>query len=75
MTTRRNHTTKLPSQIDMGDKILMQGSTGPPVQATVTKQPEKPKIYGDNWIIFTTMHPKGCFAAPSLRIPILRENA
>jgi hypothetical protein len=65
---KRSYTTKLPSQVDAGDVILLQGGG----TATVTIQPDRPDK-GEPWLIKTDRWPQGCLAEPALRIPIKRE--
>lgn len=72
---KRIHTTKLPSQIDIGDLILLAGDKPHTFKfARVTAQPVRPEK-GEPWILKTDAEPRGFSAAPTLRIPIsIDEN-
>jgi hypothetical protein len=72
---KRIHTTKLPSQIDKGDMIMLAGDKPHAYKlATVLEQPVKPER-GEPWILKTDREPRGFSAPPTLRIPIyLDEN-
>jgi len=67
---KKIHTTKLPSQIQAGDKIILHGN---PYRLTeVIAEPVKSNC-SVMWLIRTTTHPKGTYAEPTLRIPVLIE--
>ena len=71
---RRPYTTKLPSQLEPGDKIMLQGSTSSePVIMEVLTKPDRPD-YKEPWLIHTDRYPKGCTAEGTLRIPLVRED-
>ncbi len=74
--SKRSFTTKLPSQVDQGDLIILRGSKPHELKfARVTEQPVRPEK-GEPWILKTNVEPRGFSAAPTLRIPIsLNENA